>query len=517
MLKIELTPKKIASMTLLGAFLIFMLFVGISEQISIGQKYVRVYFNDEEIACVNNHVDVKKVLQEARRELAAESDHILSIDYELSTVVSDELFVPLMEAETLKENFKEELIGAEITTCARSYTVAIEGYRGNFNSLEEVYAFLDTVKSEVDTEQQFMTNISKENGHISGILTAQLVETNAIEKEVIPEHTLADDMVAGIFAENMQLCAYALANPDDGSYDVGMQDMEFVETVEIYENYVTADELSDVQTEVEEVTKEKETNKIYVVESGDCLSIIAMEHETTVKDIMALNNFDNENVPICAGDELIVAVPEPDLSLRTVVGVVYEEDYNADPIIIENDSWYTTQEVIHEEGTTGHRERNDIVTYENGIEVSRELVHQTIMVESTPAVIERGTITPPTYIKPLSGGRKSSGYGKRWGRMHKGIDWACSVGTTIYASSAGTVLSAGYSSSYGYNVLISHPDGKMTRYAHCSQLLVSAGQYVEQGETIAKSGNTGRSTGPHLHFEIYVNGVAVNPEKYISY
>ena len=145
------------------------------------------------------------------------------------------------------------------------------------------------------------------------------------------------------------------------------------------------------------------------------------------------------------------------------------------------------------------------------------MTHQTIMVESIPAVIEQGTITQPTYIKPLSGGRKSSGYGKRWGRMHKGIDWACPVGTTIYASSAGTVMSAGYSSSYGYNVLISHPDGKMTRYAHCSQLLVSAGEYVEQGETIAKSGNTGRSTGPHLHFEIYVNGVAVNPEKYISY
>ena len=154
--------------------------------------------------------------------------------------------------------------------------------------------------------------------------------------------------------------------------------------------------------------------------------------------------------------------------------------------------------MVHQEGTTGHRERNDIVTYENGIEVARELAHQTIMVESTPAIIEQGTITPPTYIKPLAGGHFTSGFGRRWGRMHKGVDWGCPVGTTVY------------------NVVISHPDGRMTRYAHNSKLLVSAGQWVEQGQSIALSGSTGRSTGPHVHFEIYINGVAVNPLNYIG-
>lgn len=115
----------------------------------------------------------------------------------------------------------------------------------------------------------------------------------------------------------------------------------------------------------------------------------------------------------------------PDLSLRIKKGEVYEEDYNAEPTIIKNDEWYTTKQVVHQEGTTGHRERNDIVTYENGIEVARELAHETIMVESTPAIIEQGTITPPTYIKPLAGGHFTSGFGRRWGRMHKGVDWGC--------------------------------------------------------------------------------------------
>mgnify|MGYP000036450810 FL=1 len=307
-----------------------------------------------------------------------------------------------------------------------------------------------------------------------------------------------------------------MANPRDDSYETGTIGMEFIERVEVYEKYISGDALSDVETQVEEVTKEKETNKIYVVESGDVLSVIAMDHDTTVANIMALNGFDNAEVRIYPGQEIIIAVPEPDLSLRIKKGEVYEEDYNAEPTIIKNDAWYTTKQVVHQEGTTGHRERNDIVTYENGIEVARELAHQTIMVESTPAIIEQGTITPPTYIKPLAGGHFTSGFGRRWGRMHKGVDWGCPVGTTVYASSAGTVVSAGYSKGYGNNVVISHPDGRMTRYAHNSKLLVSAGQWVEQGQSIALSGSTGRSTGPHVHFEIYINGVAVNPLNYIG-
>ena len=137
------------------------------------------------------------------------------------------------------------------------------------------------------------------------------------------------------------------------------------------------------------------------------------------------------------------------------------------------------------------------------------------MVESQPQIIERGTMTPPTYIKPISGGVLTSYFGPRWGRTHQGVDWGVSTGTTVFASSGGKVVSAGWNGGYGYSVLIQHPDGRQTRYAHLSKITVSAGEYVSQGERIGLSGNTGNSTGPHLHFEIIINGTAVNPLNYL--
>jgi murein DD-endopeptidase MepM/ murein hydrolase activator NlpD len=111
----------------------------------------------------------------------------------------------------------------------------------------------------------------------------------------------------------------------------------------------------------------------------------------------------------------------------------------------------------------------------------------------------------------------TSGYGMRWGRMHKGIDIAGPVGTPIFAAGPGIVLRSGWNSSgYGNLVEIQHPDGTITRYGHNSRLAVQAGQQVEQGQLIALMGSTGRSTGPHCHFEVRPGGGdAVNPMSYL--
>jgi len=111
----------------------------------------------------------------------------------------------------------------------------------------------------------------------------------------------------------------------------------------------------------------------------------------------------------------------------------------------------------------------------------------------------------------------SSGYGWRWGRMHKGIDIANNVGTPILAARAGEVSSAGWNDGgYGYLVEVRHADGSLSRYAHNSRILVRPGDQVNQGSVISLMGSTGRSTGPHLHFEILPPGRgAMNPLQFL--
>ncbi|KZR64340.1 M23 family metallopeptidase [Prochlorococcus sp. MIT 1303] len=126
-------------------------------------------------------------------------------------------------------------------------------------------------------------------------------------------------------------------------------------------------------------------------------------------------------------------------------------------------------------------------------------------------MLQLGSIDSDSYIWPTKG-VFTSGFGWRWGRMHQGIDIANKVGTPVFAAKDGIVTYAGWRGAYGYLVEIAHGGGSTTRYAHNNQILVRSGQFIPQGATISKMGSTGRSTGPHLHFEIRKKGgLAMNP------
>ena len=122
-----------------------------------------------------------------------------------------------------------------------------------------------------------------------------------------------------------------------------------------------------------------------------------------------------------------------------------------------------------------------------------------------------------SLIRPVSGTITSRfGVGSKIRRSsHTGLDIATSTGTPIGAAASGTVTFAGYKGSYGNMIVISHGNGVQTYYAHCSKLYVSAGTQVSQGQSIAAVGSTGNSTGPHLHLEVRLNGVAYNPQNYV--
>jgi murein DD-endopeptidase MepM/ murein hydrolase activator NlpD len=134
----------------------------------------------------------------------------------------------------------------------------------------------------------------------------------------------------------------------------------------------------------------------------------------------------------------------------------------------------------------------------------------------TPAPSSPGDTSPSVHglIWPASG-PVTSPFGWRWGRMHEGIDIGAPYGAPIHAAAAGRVIYCGWLGGYGNLTVIDHGGGLATAYGHQSSIVVSCGQDVSQGQTIGYVGSTGHSTGPHLHFEVRVNGAPVDPLGYL--
>ncbi len=165
----------------------------------------------------------------------------------------------------------------------------------------------------------------------------------------------------------------------------------------------------------------------------------------------------------------------------------------------------------------------------SGDERFRELFASWSALDTVPTTVpdapapafERPTVSVPS-IMPLRGARMSSGYGMRnhpvlrQRRRHNGVDMAAPTGTPVYATADGLVGRADWFSSYGLYISLDHGADLETRYAHLSRLAVAAGDRVKKGDLIGYVGSTGRSTGPHLHYEVRVDGVAVNPIPYMT-
>ncbi len=495
-----------------------------SQTITIGQEYYVLSVNGKAVGAVAAGTDTEELILKARRQVMQNTEGYALVDAEVKSQISSEKFQQLITNEQAVQILVKEITDTMLQEKKQAYTITSGTYSANFESKEQAVDFLEQVKNHTEGGEKFSIALELPAGEKEA-RKAEIVDPEAEGMETQVTAQAADSTETGVMGTASAGIVTALSkiytnakeeSREEYQNQTGILAMEFADNVYGYENFVGADTFADVTESVREVTKEKETNTIYVVEAGDCLSIIAEKFDTTMESIVGLNQLESEEATLYLDQELIVAVPRPDISLRVSEGIVYEENYTADPEIIPNDAWYTTKEVVLQEGTEGYREVNALVTYENGLEAERKTLHITILAESVPAVVEQGTQIPPTYIKPISGGRFTSGFGKRWGRMHKGVDWAVSIGTPVSASSAGTVSVAGAVRGYGYAVYISHPDGRQTRYGHLSKVLVTPGQWVEQGQNIALSGNTGRSTGPHLHFEILIDGSQVNPLNYMN-
>ena len=413
---------------------------------------------------------------------------------------------------------------------ALGYEVIIDGkvvgYIDDTNIVEDaIKSVAEVVKTYVGEEE----NYSKKPEYIRRLVD----KDECMTKEAVEEYLLANlDYIVpsyGIYIDGKFVTAVTsedIAKSVKGEYlkrycGIEYTEETILETKEKYTYSLDYNHGINSLASFEEAISilagtDKELEK-YVVVAGDTLSGIAEKFgmQSSV-EIVALNPELADGNLIHVGDEILVEKASPLLSVIATRTLEYEA---AIPYEIESrdePSMFKGEYSVLSKGVEGKARRVAKVKTENGIEYEREILSEEILSEPVTEVRLVGTKTPPQFIRPASG-YLSSKYGRRWGRNHNGIDIAGSHGSAIKASAAGTVTYAGWMSGYGYYVIINHGNGYETAYGHNSSLLVSKGQSVSQGQTIAKMGNTGRSTGTHLHFEIKKNGVFQNPLGYVSY
>lgn len=405
------------------------------------------------------------------------------------------------------------------------------GYIANeavFNSaletVQERISYAGTDKTEWTVEPTYAISISQELMDENDVADAILKSAS----DEIAEGTALylDGELTAVCADGVSLQSYLSSliepyeDPDDPNISVS-----FNKEV-VLENGIYFKESFQDYEEVEEMLSGvQQAQRIYTIESGDTLWGIAQKNDLTFKELCALNpDFKgeplNEKSSIKAGDELIVTKQESMLEVRITKLVTWQESIPYSTVTERSGEYLLGTRKTVQNGMNGIRSVTAERVYDaNGIQLSQQIIKTEVVQEPVNQKVLVGTknsyITGNgQFIWPVPNYRRVS----RWyGGSHRGVDITGALNTPIYASAAGTVTKAGYNragagSNYGYSIILNHGNGYTTIYAHCSSLVVSAGQYVKQGQLVGYMGSTGRSTGVHLHFEIRKNGSYIPPQ-----
>lgn len=282
---------------------------------------------------------------------------------------------------------------------------------------------------------------------------------------------------------------------------------------------------------------ESSSNTSHIVKQGEDLEEIADQNMLNVQELVAANSsLVNENTIISPGQELVVSLVNPAFVVESTKVLVTEEIIPFETEVIDDPTKYHTEpEELIQDGIEGKMVKTYEIVYVNGQITNRNnVIFQDLVVPVQNKIVKKGTkiktvgtfygsrkstgvatnSTSVNWGKVLQGGIRTSPYGYRWGTIHRGMDLSgVPSGTSTLAAADGLVTAANYDSyGLGYHVLIDHENGFVTVYAHHDSLDVKAGQRVVKGQRLGGMGNTGFSTGPHLHFEVWKNGTDVNPE-----
>lgn len=299
-----------------------------------------------------------------------------------------------------------------------------------------------------------------------------------------------------------------------------VQQIEQVEGLYPVENIITGAELREI------LNRSSQEEVYYTVQPNDTLTAIAAAYNMDLEDLTALNP---DIIPeqMRDGDLVKIQQEKPFLNVQVVRREEYDAPVAYATVATQDENEYTDYSLVTQEGQEGEQHCVDRVVYIDGVETSRETIERTVTKEPVDKLVIVGTKKRPLegwatgeMVWPLPYTHNvTSDFGSRWGTVHKGMDISSGgvYGQPIVAADGGTVQYVKFlGNGYGYHLAIDHGNGLVTLYAHASAIYVTPGQKVAKGQTIAAVGNTGNSTGPHLHFEVHVGGTAVDPSNYIG-
>ncbi|MEA4847990.1 MAG: peptidoglycan DD-metalloendopeptidase family protein, partial [Clostridiaceae bacterium] len=299
-----------------------------------------------------------------------------------------------------------------------------------------------------------------------------------------------------------------------------IKEIGFAEKVELKNEFVDASEISEKEELIDFIIKGTNEIKTHKIESGETFWSISRKYNMSLSDLEKANpGINSEKVQI--GQVINLIVPKPLLSVKTVETVTSVEKAEFEQKVEFSSSMYKDETSIKVKGVYGEKEVTADVTKINGIETGRKVLSEKIIKAPKTQIIVKGTKEPPpkkgtgTFSYPARGSITSR-YGMRWGRRHTGIDIAASYGSPVKAADGGEVIFVGYEGGYGKLIKIDHGANFVSYYGHLSKYNVKVGQKVYKGQKIGEVGNSGNSTGPHLHFEIRKNGVVQNPANYLK-
>ncbi|PWW08808.1 murein DD-endopeptidase MepM/ murein hydrolase activator NlpD [Paenibacillus cellulosilyticus] len=375
-------------------------------------------------------------------------------------------------------------------------------------------------KAEPETE----ATITKLEGMLTSYATGVEVKVNGEVIGVVKDRETADRIMEKVkdkftpqTSKDGEVTALAYSDDSDTSSERKLKKVEIIDEVDQTAVNTDPENILDETTMYQKLVVGNLTSTQYTVQEGDCVGCIAQKMDIP-KQVIYDNNPWIEDDLIKVGDVLDLTVKKPAVTVRTVESVA--ETIATDPQVVYRTSanMKVGETKVLQQGSGGKKRLTYRLTKDNGYLVSEELIGYEILKKGTPKIVVKGTKVVQgegsgVFAWPISSHTLSSSFGKRWGKMHEGIDLVGS--STIMAADDGVVEFAGEKSGYGNCVIINHKNGYKTLYGHMKSISVKEGEIVEKGDKIGVMGNTGHSTGTHLHFEIQKNGVVQNPLKYL--